>query len=106
MYSMSMTDDVSQMRALASEIATLERKYRALNHRMDRADARWDREKYERTKAAQQALGTSEAAVRELADLLRTWGISFEDLAALGVNSKTVTEVCCAFEGWEVDCPR
>ena len=62
-----MGDDVVRMRALASQIATLERKYRALSHRMERARQRGDRAKYENAQAARRALGNSEAAVEELA---------------------------------------
>ena len=101
-----LVEPATRMRALALEIATLERRYRALSRGMDRASARWDREKYEGMKAAQQALGTTEWAVRELADLMRTWGLAFEDLVMLGINSRTVAEVCNTFEGWEIDCSR
>ena len=100
-----MREDVTRMRALASEIATLERKYRACTHRMQRAYKRFDRESYESAKAAREALGNSEAAVNELAELLRTWGISVEDLLRLDMDGRTVREVRDAFEGWEVGRP-
>lgn len=46
-------------------------------------------------------LGDSEAAVNELAGLLRQWGVSVDDLTTLDIDSKTIVEVQSAFEGWE-----
>ena len=98
-----MTDDVVEMRRLASEIAMLERRYRAFDRRMARASARWDRGEYERAEAAQRALGTSEAATLPLWRLMRTWGLSSAaDLRTVGVSDRNIAEVERALEGWEI----